>query len=753
MNRRKLLSRRRGPEGEEDEELGAEEDSLTDDSGLSESEREEDAGTDGTLSEEEGDDLNEEIADKGNTVGKGGGKAKFVQSGYRDTDAMMNGVRGVPDAEEVDFSQMEDDGGAQKDPLESQETGTPEDTSHESIEQESQPRQVEERLHETPDEKRRREHEEYRKRRDADPTFIPNRGAFYLHDHRHSEGFRPFMRGGSRGGRGWRFSRYAFSITRCLCLCPDFLKFPCRFSFKWGLIIRDSDYMAQNTPVDHQWQHDMHEETHTDQRRSLPHHNHLPFAPNNRQRSNGDPPRSFGRTVYKGNVQIQVNLPGMKAPIIFSEVPSKVYTRLPYHRPPLRRDKPVRIALPDAPVRYIYPSPARSFIFIPRAMRPGGSGYIRGGGGRGRSLYSQGRSVYGGSTGYSPSVGMSRRSSLQFEHKPQFTPSTSVPAQTHQAAPAGTVESSSRLSVAEEEPPAKPVVRLPIVPQQAPVAHQLPPQSMMPQHPPQAPTPKVVPQHPPPSYTPNPIAYREHRATPKIPMHQPRPQKAVNVAEIDSPAVMHFPQSYNGHIYPESIPTPGAPQNMYVHSRQPSYPSQPSGTPLPHIPEAAVHARSFHPAYPSQGAYYPYPPQPHPVAQMHPIHTTPSHHDPRAFHPPPPYVPSGPSPMPNGAPSHYAMIPTQQQSASRPVPVTTAPPAGPTTIAQESNGMVYYSTWDPNQYYPYASGGSAGYPGTPGMPITPAPDGAVNSGSGTTGPVYFYPGTHTPLQHPIYYAQ
>ncbi|CUS08236.1 unnamed protein product [Tuber aestivum] len=726
MSRRKIISRRRGPEDEEDEELGAE-DSYTDDSGLSESEREEDAATDGTLSEEEGDDLDEgEVADKGKVVGangRGGGKAKFVHSGNRDTDVMMNGVRGKDDdAEEVDFSEMGEDDGAERALAgNSQGEAAEEDLSHEETEQEEpQSQEAEEKPHETAEEKRRREHEEYKKRRDADPAFVPNRGAFYLHDHRHAEGFRPFARGGGRAGRGGRSS--------------------------------------SNAPVELQWQHDMHEEIHTDHRRSMPvHQSNHSFAPNNRLRGNGDPPRSFGRTFYQGNVQIQVNLPGMKAPITFSEVPSKVYTRLPYHRPPLRRDKPVRIALPDAPVRYIYPSPTRSFIFIPRAMRPGGSGYIRGGG-RGRGgFYSQGRSVYGGSNGYSPSVGMSRRSSLQFEHKPQFTPPMPAPAQPHQvAAPiAGHVESSSRPSVGEEEAPAKPVVRLPVVPQQQPAQHQqqVHPQAMMPQQPPQAQTPKIVPQHPPPSYTPNPVAYREHRATPKIPMHQPRPQKAVNVAEIDSPAVMHFPQSYSGHMYPENIPTPGVSQNMYAHSRQASFPSQSSGTPLSHIPEAAVHARAFHPAYPPQPGYYPYPPPPQHVPPMHPIHgLPPHHHDPRAFHPPPPYVPSGPSPMPNGATNHYAIIPAQQQAPAPPVAVTTGPPTGPTTIAQESNGMVYYSTWDPNQYYTYSTGGPTGYPGTPGMPITPAPDGSVNGAPGP-GPVYFYPGAQTPHQHPIYYAQ
>ena len=57
-----------------------------------------------------------------------------------------------------------------------------------------------------PHERRRREHEEYRRKRDEDPAFVPNRGAFFMHDHRHAgpaaNGFRPFARGGGRGGRG-----------------------------------------------------------------------------------------------------------------------------------------------------------------------------------------------------------------------------------------------------------------------------------------------------------------------------------------------------------------------------------------------------------------------------------------------------------------------------------------------------------------------------------------------------------------------
>jgi hypothetical protein len=59
---------------------------------------------------------------------------------------------------------------------------------------------------EAPYERRRREHEEYKKKRDQDPAFVPNRGAFFMHDHRHAgpaaNGFRPFGRGRGRGRAG-----------------------------------------------------------------------------------------------------------------------------------------------------------------------------------------------------------------------------------------------------------------------------------------------------------------------------------------------------------------------------------------------------------------------------------------------------------------------------------------------------------------------------------------------------------------------
>ena len=56
---------------------------------------------------------------------------------------------------------------------------------------------------ETLGERRRREHEEYKKKRDADPAFIPNRGAFFMHDQRSVPAQNGFRQAGGRGrGRG-----------------------------------------------------------------------------------------------------------------------------------------------------------------------------------------------------------------------------------------------------------------------------------------------------------------------------------------------------------------------------------------------------------------------------------------------------------------------------------------------------------------------------------------------------------------------
>ena len=125
---------------------------------------------------------------------------------------------------------------------------------------------------------------------------------------------------------------------------------------------------------------------------------------------------NFSSTTLVGRVQIRVLLPGMQKPVTFSELPWKHYVRLPNHRPPLRRDKPVRVSLPDRPPHYIFPSSDRSFIFIPRQQRPNQYGAQQHRGSYQRSVAGQGyssrrTSMYGGSI-YASSVAASRRSSM-----------------------------------------------------------------------------------------------------------------------------------------------------------------------------------------------------------------------------------------------------------------------------------------------------------------------------------------------------
>lgn len=133
----------------------------------------------------------------------------------------------------------------------------------------------------------------------------------------------------------------------------------------------------------------------------------IPTAPT----STIPPCRQLSTTATIGSLDIVVFLPGMKQPVTFHNIPQRRYTKLPDHRPPLRRDKPVRIMLPGAvgdqgsgdgagggggyhrgygPYtgdRLIYPAPDRSFIFIPRELRPNqrtSTTFIPRGGVRGR---------------------------------------------------------------------------------------------------------------------------------------------------------------------------------------------------------------------------------------------------------------------------------------------------------------------------------------------------------------------------------
>lgn len=110
----------------------------------------------------------------------------------RDLDMMLNGLK-LSDqngtAQEVQYEDLREHEGIP----------TPSPVVVDSNAQMDRPQEL-------PHERRRREHEEYKRKRDADPVFVPNRGAFFMHDHRHSgpaaNGFRPFGKGRGRGRFG-----------------------------------------------------------------------------------------------------------------------------------------------------------------------------------------------------------------------------------------------------------------------------------------------------------------------------------------------------------------------------------------------------------------------------------------------------------------------------------------------------------------------------------------------------------------------
>ncbi|KAF2193484.1 hypothetical protein K469DRAFT_550246 [Zopfia rhizophila CBS 207.26] len=605
---------------------------------------------------------------------------KFTAS--RDTEMMMNGLKISDQAAEdevVDF-----------------ETGTA------AVESTSTPSG----RPETFAERKRREHEEYKKKRDSDPAFIPNRGAFFMHDQRSvpgQNGFRAHLRGGGRGrGRGAVGGPYT-----------------------------PANLMAQaSEATDAPWQHDLYQpvvdaplpQPQQPQPQAAPPTSaptefasnppqqfakpHVPPAPKPAQT------RNFSTTVHTHNALVRVFLPGMNSPIQFQNVPIKQHTRLPNHRPPLRRDKPVRISLPEQPPRYIFPTVERSFIFIPRALRPNQQGFGRG---RGRGFGSFGggfssrrTSVYGGSV-YSPSVAMSRRSSLAREMGREGLVS-----------PAGSIMSRHG-GFADTS---RPVVRLP------PGGPKLP--TAPPVVSPHSGTPTGVPPPPAPYPLPQKPTFRENWQG-QLPMHQPRPQKAVSVAGIESPASMNFhpPQQQEQQPFHQQVPahingssSADPQQPFYPHVRQLSYPSQAStGTPLSNIPERAIHAPAFQPQpftqpgfQPQQfvqpGYYYPQPQPPQTGSQ-----------------PPPQFVPG--------------MVPMFQQPGyvvpmAQPVSAPGGGNGGGNMVAYEQNGMTYYV--DPSQFPGMGMGmgvgmGTEGYAGqsfaVPGMGgmMTPSPEGAA----------YYYP--------------
>ncbi|KAM3425350.1 hypothetical protein BST61_g7297 [Cercospora zeina] len=591
-----------------------------------------------------------------------------------DTEAMLNGLKvgGPADEEVVDFESAGRNGNGNTENVASAPVivSTDRRTSSPAIRQ-------------------KREHEEYKKKRDADPAFIPNRGNFFMHDTRASfgQGNLPFRGAWAGRGRGRGASN-----------AP-------------GPFPPGNNLLQQHEKVDEgPWKHDLHDtineepattkqnELSSDQAESA---RIFPKAGTYQSNHNGPHAKiSFSSTTLVGKVQIRVYLPNMRAPITFSEVPWKQYTRLPDHRPPLRRDKPVRISIPEHVQRYIFPSPERSFIFIPRQMRPnqrgyGGDRYQRSIGGVGYS--SRRTSMYGGSV-YAGSIAPSRRSSFaSIARENAFSPVGSYGGM----------------------PQTRPVVRLPHGSQTHFSAASTPMGPLSGHH-----TPTGVHMHtfPPP-------AQPQFQGTPTTTVHQPRPQKAISVTGIESPAMLSqangpseqqpFANQLPAHMHePPPLPPP------YFSPRQQfAYPQQHSGTPLSGIPEQAMHAPPFQPMMPYAPAPY-YPPYPPPQQQGY-------------------YYPPGP----NGFNSMPMYMPPQQNYAMSPPSAPPLPPEQSTPqqrpaqpqaseqqsassgmVAHESNGMVFYmpASEAPSQpqgesYQPAESFvPSYAMPGLP--PPTPAPE-------------------------------
>lgn len=447
--------------------------------------------------------------------------------------------------------------------------------------------------------------------------------------------------------------------------------------------------------------------------------------------------RTLSTEKHIGNAQVRVSLPGMKSPAVFHGIPVKQYTKLPDHRPPLRRDKPVRISLPDHPPRYIFPASDRSFTFIPRALRPNQQrmrgkprstwGSIGGGG------FSRRTSVFGGSyygSAYSPSVALSRRSSVAQERDFMFSPTGSVISRPPM--PADNVRPVVRLPPSAAAQPPMPVqVPAPVpVHMPAPVlAQEHAPVHVPPTEQPSDAAESSINELPPPQTHPLPQkpTVQENRPS-SIPMHQPRPQKNISVADIESPTMTQGvgSQAFQGAFH-QQVPVQVA--NGYgqePHTRRPSYPSQQStGTPLSHIPERAIHAAPFQPHTYGQPQYY--------SQQVYPTQPQQGYYYPSGYSGPN-MTPSAPAPgfVPGGQPGNVSGgFAHQGQPDQGPASHGHGhnPSSGSNLVAQEVNGMVYYydaSQIAPVSSYPPPYSAPQGYqPSVMGMGgmVTPSPDG------------------------------
>lgn len=593
--------RRRDDDGEEESVIGdAEDDSLSDTSIVSNGDDDADAEASDASIEEEGlsPESSHNKAPTESAIAQSGpeqSKIDVTNGTFKtsaDTEAMLNGLKThntAANSEELHFDELGGESAAVT--TEPAEGKPPSNARQESFA-----------------ERNRREHQEYLKQRDANPAFVPNRGGFFLHDNRTLPSGPANLRYPNRGrGRG------PFNGTQ----------------FGRGA--------PANEPTERPWAHDLHEEVaKSEQRGPIPTVRHQ-VPKQNATASPTGPNRTFSTSVVVGHVQVHIYLPGMTKRVSITNVVRKQHTLLPQHRPPLRRDKPVRISLPEIAPRYIFPSIERSFIFIPRAMRPN-QNYQRG---RGRGSFHGSRrtSVFGGS-GYTASIAMSRRSSIG-----QTTPRDGV------GSPAISVMSGNAMA---DQRIGRPVVRMPAVAQQTTNG---PPAMMQPIN-----------------------SVTRENSQQALPMHQPRPQKNVSLADIESPAAFTFnpiPQQEEQPFHQQFPNHVGAqPYAEGSHSRRPSFPRVQGRTPLNQIPDRAIYAQPFQP---------------------YPMYQAPGFYPPSAlFYPPM----NSDGPMFNNAlPQQMLTTPFVPGAAS-----AMAGQSGPSSqandlgvqsnmVAHESNGMVYY--YDP----------------------------------------------------------
>ncbi|KAL9089163.1 MAG: hypothetical protein Q9159_002723 [Coniocarpon cinnabarinum] len=466
-----------------------------------------------------------------------------------------------------------------------------------------------------------------------------------------------------------------------------------------GFAYSASQQQGTSTSTNERWNHDLHDLLENDGpgKQLLPIVEDIPrrFLPTYSSSAKG--PEPLSRTVTIGHITLRISLPGMSHPIPYEKTPLRYHIRLPDLRPPLRRDKPVRVSLPDQSPRYIFPSVERSFIFIPRAQRPNQQTTRR-------PFGSRRNSILGGSS-YSPSIAMSRRSSVVREGI--VSPAAAAMAKPPFGAPTA---------------PSRPVVKLPVGAR----PHMPLPNGMS--HATAATTDGMSEQLYP---TPGKPAYQSPY-TGQIPVHQPRPQKTVSVTNIESPSTekLHAPQQHEHQPFYHQVPSHVNHAKLVPEHARPGASfaanqfagTQPTGTPA-HLPDNAVNAQPFQPD--QSAMYYS---APYPMQDM-------------MYYPPPENGPASYMSQPMMASQMYVQ-PTVHGSylvpMINPTPVSnvsSVPEVPPSMTAYEQNGTVYF--YDPSQYggethpnenaYGASSTNSAAKPHANGMFYPSAPSNYYSS--------------------------